>query len=245
MRKLLEMLLESIGKGKVVIRYSARGNVGTTTPSDELIEIAEEVKKEYESRGYSGAVAFLEDYEFDSGWGFRADEKTQTITIYNKEIELDPKTKMVRASWGYEEARIFMDTSLEDLEKARKEMLSILKKDRKYYVEECNGSEYAIGVACDALGISEEDTIDYETAVKLINEIFDYIKNDYEQESPAEQAKPVFSDPYRWREPAWEYKISTKDELKSIKITTKYLARLGAGYDLNKESITLKEEVKK
>ena len=109
---------------------------------------------------------------------------------------------------------------------------------------EINKGEYAIYSALISLPfeVEEEDVIDKETFVQIVNNILNYLYDDYLESPPSEQAKPICSsNPYAWDEPGWNYKIN--DNL--LTITTSDIELIGACYHTGSEQITFKKINKK
>jgi uncharacterized protein YuzB (UPF0349 family) len=213
--------------------------VGTTGVSDELQDLAEEVREIYEKEGYEKAIAYLEDYDFEVGWGFDVDEEEKSITIYNNKIKLD-ELGGISCSWGYEEAKIYVDYTLEELAEAEKAILDVLQKNKeyKYEVVELKKGDYAIGCTADGLDIEEGDVLDYEQVVEFIKGIFSYLEEAFAEAAPGELAVPVCSNnPYSWDEPSWDYEI--RDGGKIIEINTTYQDLLGAHYHTFSEYVVL------
>jgi uncharacterized protein YuzB (UPF0349 family) len=222
---------------KVVIRYYGRGNVGTTEVSNEMTELAEEVKRIYEEKGYDEAIAYLENYNFGVGWGFEVNEEEESITIYNRKIELD-EFGGIRCSWGYEEAKVYVDYTLEELREAEKTIINALQKDKKYEVVELDKSNYAIGCTADMLNIEEDDELNYEQTVEFIKNIFLYLEDAFADKAPGEQAVPICSNnPYAWDEPDWGYEIENGG--RKIIIYTIFQELVGAHYHTFRECVVL------
>jgi hypothetical protein len=217
---------------RVVIRYYARGNVGTTEPSEELIQVGEKIKSIYESRGFDEAREKAWDilrevlFEETHGWD---------IKIEGNEIKISNQMLSEGASWGYESAEIFEDDTKERLEEDYKKCLDFVKKYNEFIVE-VSSYDYAVGVSVDSLGIEDGDTINRDQALSLIENIFDYLNNEFDEFTPAEQSVPVnCNNPFAYDEPGWEIKI----EQEKLTIKTHYQDLQGAHYHSFNEEIVI------
>jgi PHD/YefM family antitoxin component YafN of YafNO toxin-antitoxin module len=223
----------------VVIQYYARGNVGTDEVSDELAQIAEEIRDCYEEKDYKATKAEYEAFDVESelgaGWSIDFDDDAQEIKIGNKKLD------RAGNSWGYEEAVILVSEVFKRLAEAKKELFSFIDKvsdDKAFVVDTLNGKDYAVGVCADEYKIEEGDFLLPGKVKDLIKDILDYIENDYEiNGTPEEQSTPICcNNPYAWDEPGFDWEIKTD----SIRIATHFLGLEGAHYHSYDEEIVLR-----
>jgi hypothetical protein len=212
-------------KNTVVIKVYARDNLGSSYPSEQLIEISQKIKEMWENEGYEKAVELIEKIIEDE-----SEEEEFEYEISDEGILIWNDKRDAYGSHGYEKVLIF-EFPLKEIAEAG------IDDEAGYILVERNVKETSLEWIDDEHILYEDCIITADELRTIINKFVKTIEE--ELKDPPIIGTPIISNnPFAYGYDDWNIEI-TKDE---IGLYVSAPLRVGAGYMMSVGRLIFKKD---